>query len=341
MSFVQKEKLQELREKFLKGRLEDEDFFNRPDIHTWLAEQRRADVPHLGNRGFGVASNERDGWWKYLSLIHKSGIRAPFFNKERTVFSVLKEMGFPAVSSDNPYIKKHISFYESIPWHLSVLMGSYTNAILTSSSILFFDDKEKHVLVATPGMTKGGTYHTSFLSQDAAESLVLTWLSHGGMNGSMYNFEKKELAREYLCDWLEKCIAEVEKVAGDDFDAAVAVGCGVTGKILHADWVLMFLEGSDYPYRDGSIYRHEVFTDMKILRSENLLRVNEVIPLLPGDTLQERIVATVEHSELVMVGLRCSSQVFFTFLNDEGVEQRCFVALQNESDPLPSGGVLV
>jgi len=337
--------LERVRQKFVSNRFEEEQLFGRQDVRAWLEEQRKADVPDVGNLGIQSTKGEKKGWWRYLPLIHNPNIPVSFLTDGETIYSILKKMGCFAQTYTNTHVKNNVSFAKHVPLHMRLMGKSYPYAFLTTESILFFDKSEQEVLVVTPRMGKGGSYSTALLMQSVANSVLLSWLSQGEVpQGEWVVGGREKCSQAYLCDWLERCIDAVEREAKAEFDEAVAV-IEDGKKIVSADYVVLY-DSRQYLHR---VYRAEEFGDIKLIRKPSMKKVSGTKGFREdglSQSVEQHLLAVLRFAN-IPEGAKIAPSLFyknheqmhFTFLAQDGKEYTCFAA--PFYDVFPEGGKLV
>jgi len=292
MEYIEVSRLANLKEQFVRNRFAEEDFFGREDVEEWLGGQRMSEKADL----------EVTGWFEMLKFVHKPGFTGLYGNK---TIDLLHELAFPSdelVIDDKTKAPFH--YIDSIDFHIAVA-GS-KEIYLNRNSLLVCRKNKPKTLIFTPGLGNGGTYTHQFLMVDVFESALVSWHLLGTENDRGFK------AREYLCNWLQKCIDKVRETAEKDFDRAVAVSKDGK-KIVTADFVLEVYDGMVCRVSPASR-----FTERKILRDENIFRPSTNV-IITGRHMHDDAMADV----LPYVAY-IHEQSFFVVKSECGKEKRTY-----------------
>ncbi len=296
---------------FTLNRYAEDYYFGRSDIERWFAKEKKSEIPDM------------ETWKHVLQLMNKPGGYSHFVKDGESLVSALLYVGFP-ISKHKKCTSEDVHFKDLIEWHRRIF-GMTCNDFLNHESIMFPVNFAKGgILVLKPGIGKGGSYREDCLQTEIAESALFSW--------RFLDDERAEKAKEYLCNWLERCIEKVRSDAVVDFDMAVAVSEDGK-KILHSDWVLLY----DVTLKKNTLYKGDEFKEEKVVRDNFFSRYDTTSEILLSEDI---IFKCIRSHDALSINYEVYTQTYFKFLNAKsGKEETCFFA-QIDGE-FPSGGKVV
>lgn len=311
-SIIFGDELNTLKNLFTLNRYAEDYYFGRSDIERWLAKEKKSEIPDM------------ETWKQALYMMHKPNGYHGFIADEESATDVLSKIGFP-IRLYKKTDSDIVHFKDVIEWHSSIF-GVFGDGFLSYDGILFLVSSAKGgILLLNPGLGEGGVYSDDCLHVNIAYSALLSWY--------FLDDERAEKAKEYLCDWLKKCIEKVCSDAEVDFDRAVAVSED-GAKITHADCVLLY----DVALKKNVLYKGDEFKEQKVLRDDFFSRHNAT----PSNifSLKDDLIKYIRHHPSLSISYEVYTQTYFSFLNVEsGNEETCLFA-QIDSD-FPEGGIVL
>ena len=315
MELITIRELSELKEKFVRNRFAEQQYFGREDISDWLASQEENDSPDF------------EIWNRLFPLLHYKWTKVPLVDaklKSISMLKLLREAGFRLADiEDFPEIKsvfvQKTHFKESFDYHAAFAELISPEVYLSERGMLVWSTNLKNFFRLDSGFGKGGTYCSEYQIQHIAEHLVAAW---------MYlptHHARKERARAYLCDWLKRCIQKVRADAEAEFDQAVAVSRD--GKnIVSADWVAVWEQVDHDAVYSVQVTPKEYYRDGKFVRSEKLKRLGEQVLTDDISTLDAQKIENLLSSIFLFSLDEVGKQFFLEFRNNSKRETcTCFV----------------